>query len=105
MNTDRQAGWSPGALAVVEIYSTLNRWTTIYRRFRRSCSANFELLVRSTLNYSRFGSRNSELSGSAAPQAQHAMLPALGLRIKGCRHPAAPSESSLGSPGFHHRVR
>lgn len=46
----------------VEIHSTLNRRSTIYRRSRWSCSANFELLVRLTLNYPRFGSQNAELS-------------------------------------------
>jgi len=46
----------------VEIHPTLNRRPTIYRRSRWSCSANFELLVRLTLDYPRFDSHSSELS-------------------------------------------
>lgn len=48
--------------SIVEIHSTLNRSVSICRPSRRSCSANVELVVRLTLNYPRFGSRNSELS-------------------------------------------
>ena len=46
---------------VVEIHSTLNRRPAIYGRSQGNCSANFELLVRLTLNYLCFDSRNSEL--------------------------------------------
>ena len=48
--------------ALVEIHSTLKRCFRFYGPSARSCSANFELVVRLTLNYPRFGSRNSELS-------------------------------------------
>jgi len=62
----RQCGRA--ASDIVEFHSTLNQQVRIYGHSPRECSANFELLVRLTLNYPRFGSHNSELSrGSGAP--------------------------------------